>query len=943
MQEAAPVQMPLKKKANSADAAVLRANYSEYCDGTATTEDIKNVFAMDQQSLKKAKPMSTESSFHQNSQSNSQVPRVVEPNTAPEAAETVVVAETSLPATTAAVIPEVLPASHSTNASNDDIENKSNAKKKKKKGKGEPELPKVEERKAFSISTQLYRFGEHLAMYNRLYQESYPQLLCNNTKFFIETENNGVGCLDLLFTAFCDFMKMEKIKNLPTDGGERVFCWLGKRKATEVLPTLRPEHHFVNRLPLDIYLKDKQSLAFTLQSNTLHKGIQFKEHLCPHTRKRIPCQMLCPHQYARHNMEPCTEPGCFETMSKEARNELGIDKLHDGSMCPCFVSKIFVPETKVFSSSLQQNVFIEDVSRTAPDAHWIVKPSYMRSGRGVRILSSAEQLRTFLKVKTSNRFMWGQNFVVQRYIKNPMLTNTGQKFDIRMFLLIIVTRFKRVLGFLHPGFVRKVPDPYKEMQKNEKFRARQHLAGTRVWRTFGPKIDPATQPPASANNATTTSGDNTSEDVLQTQNNAKKKKNRKPSVELDPLEPINRVGFYAGEFDNDECEEYNFAVRHGCLKGNKQNLPLIMMATKAPELNPKPQKMDKTAQNLDATAQATSTSTVQPSGSASPSVGANSPASTSGAAAAPGTSSAGATVSESGAAGTAGATGAAPAADFDPADVPPGQDPWTHFSTNEAFLRTMRSMVSNICCSVLDQIKEKANCYQVFSLDICIDEGGRPWLLEVNPSIITENVNWNSRTIREVIPGVLVESLALVCEATRKGLSFLALRTPKEFYYKPEDLVFRQNFIWLYSTPDRLCDMFELRKQKYAVEKQFKTDLTSRGISYLPVDYYPEKNKKLVKAMDSEAAKKALDSSANRCTYRFPSPVANVPVLEEDVSFSLRYTRVPLDAIKRQTRVRRMENEVKRQRQLNEEERYRAYNEKRHKPKAMLKERFVLN
>lgn len=908
--------------------SIFKENYSDFCKVSVTTDELRDLIAK-----------------------NNSMPDSSSPPRLPE-----------LP----------VPSYAGINLSNEQLDNQSNAKKKKgKKGKQEPEPVKVEERKAFSISTQLYRFGEHLAMYNRLYQENYPQLMCANTKFYIETENNGVGCMDLLFTAFCDFMKMDKVKNLPTEGGgERIFCWLGKRKATEVLPTLRPEHHFVNRLPLDIYLKDKQSLAFTLLGNTMNKGIKFPEHRCPHSLKRIPCQLLCLHQYARHSMEPCNEPGCFAKLSKEARNEMGIEKLHEGPMCPCFRSKIFVPETKVFSSSLQQNVFIEDVARTAPEAHWIVKPSYMRSGHGVRILSSAEQLRTFLKVKTSNRFMWGQNYVVQRYIKNPMLTSTGQKFDIRMFLLIVVTRFKRVLGFLHPGYVRKVPDPYQALQKDEKFRARRHLAGTRVWRTYGPKNDLNAPPPASTNNAPkgdTAAGSSTStttEPNLTTQNNAKKKKKRKASVEINEDEPVNLIGFYANSFGNDECEEYNYAVRHGCLKGNPQNLPLILTATYAPEPSPplpKPQKK-KAATAGGAVGNPVSAENGTPNASGNPgeqaganATGATATGVTTTTPSAVGNPQSAATTSSDvganqGQTATINESSMVATQINDPSQAGanqqtgnPNKDRFAHFSSNQEFLRCLRSMVSNICRRVFDQIKEKANCYQLFSLDICIDEEGRPWLLEVNPSIITENVNWNSRTIREVIPGVMIESLALVCETTRKGLSFLALRTPKLFAAKPEDLVFRQNFLWLYSTPDMLCDLFELKRQKYAVERQFKMDLTSRGVSYFPKDYYPERNKHLVKAAaDSDAAKKVQDS-LQYCTYRFPSPVVPIPVLEEDITYSTRYMRVPLDAIKRQTRVRRQEREVIKQRAKNEEDRYKVYYTKKHKPKAMLKERFILN
>uniref|UniRef100_A0A1I8G3T5 NARG2_C domain-containing protein n=2 Tax=Macrostomum lignano TaxID=282301 RepID=A0A1I8G3T5_9PLAT len=153
----------------------------------------------------------------------------------------------------------------------------SKRRRRRKKLKDDFELPESLPN-VFEFSTSLYRFTEHLAEFTKLYQEVFPQLMADKNKYFISTEQQGVGCLDLLFETFCKHLGMEKLKNLPNGSGERVFCWLGKRKASEILPTLRPNHHIVNRLPMDVFLKDKQSLAFTLQSSIFQRGIGYPEH-----------------------------------------------------------------------------------------------------------------------------------------------------------------------------------------------------------------------------------------------------------------------------------------------------------------------------------------------------------------------------------------------------------------------------------------------------------------------------------------------------------------------------------------------------------------------------------------------------------------------------------------------------------------------------------------
>lgn len=71
---------------------------------------------------------------------------------------------------------------------------------------------------------------------------------------------------------------------------------------------------------------------------------------------------------------------------------------------------------------------------------WILKPVGMSRGRGIELVTSIEDVR------------YGQDCVLQRYIRNPCLLD-GYKFDLRLYVL--VTSFSPVEAFLYTkGFAR---------------------------------------------------------------------------------------------------------------------------------------------------------------------------------------------------------------------------------------------------------------------------------------------------------------------------------------------------------------------------------------------------------------------------------------------------------------------------------------------------------
>ena len=68
---------------------------------------------------------------------------------------------------------------------------------------------------------------------------------------------------------------------------------------------------------------------------------------------------------------------------------------------------------------------------------WLLKPSDLNRGRGIKLFRTVEELAEMLKDELK-RHEQG-SFIVQKYIERPLLLG-GRKFDIRVWTLVTHTR-----------------------------------------------------------------------------------------------------------------------------------------------------------------------------------------------------------------------------------------------------------------------------------------------------------------------------------------------------------------------------------------------------------------------------------------------------------------------------------------------------------------------
>ena len=95
--------------------------------------------------------------------------------------------------------------------------------------------------------------------------------------------------------------------------------------------------------------------------------------------------------------------------------------------------------------------------------YWILKPSNSSRGRGITLLNNIEHI----DIKNSS-------YIVQKYIKNPLLIN-GYKFDLRLYVLL--TSIKPLECFIYKqGFARFATKKYN-LQSNDHY---IHLTNTSI-------------------------------------------------------------------------------------------------------------------------------------------------------------------------------------------------------------------------------------------------------------------------------------------------------------------------------------------------------------------------------------------------------------------------------------------------------------------------------
>ena len=67
-----------------------------------------------------------------------------------------------------------------------------------------------------------------------------------------------------------------------------------------------------------------------------------------------------------------------------------------------------------------------------PSVVWILKPSVVNKGIGISLLKDWEGLLDALEASPDIR-----EWVLQRYIPNPLLVNNGHKFHVRTYILCV--------------------------------------------------------------------------------------------------------------------------------------------------------------------------------------------------------------------------------------------------------------------------------------------------------------------------------------------------------------------------------------------------------------------------------------------------------------------------------------------------------------------------
>ena len=104
-----------------------------------------------------------------------------------------------------------------------------------------------------------------------------------------------------------------------------------------------------------------------------------------------------------------------------------------------------------------------DAAANQSDAMWIIKPSAMNRGRGIKVVKNIEPLRRELSgdvddfSEDSGIDSWrgaDMDVLIQRYVKNPLLVNGRRKFDVRAYCLVSRCDDGNLIAYFHEGYAR---------------------------------------------------------------------------------------------------------------------------------------------------------------------------------------------------------------------------------------------------------------------------------------------------------------------------------------------------------------------------------------------------------------------------------------------------------------------------------------------------------
>uniref|UniRef100_A0A1I8I2H5 TAZ-type domain-containing protein n=1 Tax=Macrostomum lignano TaxID=282301 RepID=A0A1I8I2H5_9PLAT len=280
--------------------------------------------------------------------------------------------------------------------------------------------------------------------------------------------------LDRLVVEFCQRMGMMEAGRLPVYQ-ERMFLWLSREQALRMLADIggtggardavSPEQvFFINQVNLDRVLTDLQCLVARLSGCVASEGQCYPGHWCRDPEKIreqhrgpsdkppkvafIEKQSMCHHIYMKHDFgQVCSEPDCPQRGKR---------------MCTCFQENLFIPDTIVLATKKKFEYVCDNMLKGAygDKQRWLIRAASLKGGNGVQLIDSAAELETFVRYDLHRRLR-GQFFVLQRHLTNPQLLE-GRRFDLRMFLLVSVLTDRRVVAFLHPGYIRIAQREYEE-------------------------------------------------------------------------------------------------------------------------------------------------------------------------------------------------------------------------------------------------------------------------------------------------------------------------------------------------------------------------------------------------------------------------------------------------------------------------------------------------
>jgi tubulin polyglutamylase TTLL1 len=95
-----------------------------------------------------------------------------------------------------------------------------------------------------------------------------------------------------------------------------------------------------------------------------------------------------------------------------------------------------IPHTYILPQDY--SIFMDEFQKN-PNKKWIVKPAARSQGKGIFIMTKYSQSKQLSAVLFKQDVLNKENFVVSKYIDNPMLIG-GKKFDLRLYVL--VTNYK---------------------------------------------------------------------------------------------------------------------------------------------------------------------------------------------------------------------------------------------------------------------------------------------------------------------------------------------------------------------------------------------------------------------------------------------------------------------------------------------------------------------